>query len=376
MVDRVNESRMLVRLGSEIASAKDALTVNCKRAERASYLARLGKFLQARSELESLRAAYQSTPNAVMSSWLNLLEGLIGHFSNMDSGARGKIQRAHALSSAAGLPRIRGLSAAWLAHMDYLQVDPSSMTRHIVEAFEFSDVNEHSTRARASLILAQAYHFAGKMDLALPWYERSRSHAVSEGDDATVSALMHNMAWLKAQRLRAADCDLASDLTAVESHALLGAESTANFDALIGSTSLRALVPILRAQILIVQGQYEEALKIFDAEMSSAIREGMGRLTADLLADQAWCRFHCGQVEAAFEDAMLAQANININGHFDDRAIAYSRISQTFLALGELTMATTNRSLSITAWYQHTQLQARILEELTKFEQWISTRSE
>jgi hypothetical protein len=364
MSERVKISRMLSRLDAEIASASSTFEADCRRIERAAYRSRLGQFSESRAELEIMRQKYRDSPNVAISSWLNLVEGVVGHFSNMDSSARGKILRAYALSSAANLPRIRALSAAWLAHMDYLQVDVASMARHAAEALQLADEAEHSARSRASLVIAQAYHFAGRLDLALPWYEQARYHAVAEGDDATLSALMHNMAWLRGQRLRATDCGLAPDLAAVEEHALLGADSTANFDSLIGSTSLRALVPILRAQILTVQTQYAEALGIFEAELPSALKDGMGRLQADLLADQAWCRVQCGQCEAALEDAALAEASIDVAGHFDDRALAYGRLAQIYAALGQQCGADANRELAIAAWSGHVLLQTKVVAAL------------
>ncbi|MEP7100922.1 MAG: hypothetical protein ABI781_10455, partial [Burkholderiales bacterium] len=372
MSDRVKPSRMLVRLDAEMAAARSPLEADCKRVELASYLARLGQIGQARSELEEMRRKYALSPNVVMSAWLNLVEGVIGHFDNMDPAARNKILRAHALSSAANLSRVRALTSAWLAHMDYLQVDFASMARHAAEALRLSVDDEHSVRSRVSLVIAQSYHLAGRLDLALPWYGLARSHAAADGDDATLSALMHNMAWLRAQRLRAADCGLALEPTRIERHALLGADSTANFDSLIGSKSLRALVPILRAQILTVRKQYSEALGIFEVELQAAVRDGMGRLEADLLADQAWCRLQCGQRESALRDALLAETSINPTGHFDDRALAYGRLAQTFDALNQFDRAERTRRLAAVAWSGHVILQAEIVQILAPLVQPIT----
>lgn len=288
---------------------------------------------------------YESRPNAEISSWLHLVEGLVTHFNDMSPDARGKILRAHALSSAANSPRVRALSSAWLAHMDYLQVNVDSMALHVQEALRYSGEQDHAVRSRVGLVVAQAYHLADRLDLALPWYGSARNHASAEGDDATLSALMHNMAWLRAQRLRATDCELVACPADEERHALLGVESTTNFDILIGSTSLVALVPMLRAQVLTVRGQYEEALSLFETEMTPALRSGMTRLHADLLADQAWCRLKMQQHEPALREARAAEANIDQDGQFDDRAIAHGRLAQTFSMLGLPADASRNRQL-------------------------------
>ncbi|MBC7735314.1 MAG: hypothetical protein H7306_26060, partial [Bacteriovorax sp.] len=92
---------MELRLEAEIAGAATAIDADCKRAELAGYHARLGRFDEAKSTIAALHHRYDSRPNVAISSWVNLVEGLIGHFSDMDPAARDKVLRAHALSTAA-----------------------------------------------------------------------------------------------------------------------------------------------------------------------------------------------------------------------------------------------------------------------------------
>lgn len=360
MPDSVKPSRMLIRLDAEIAAAPKQIEADCKRAERAAYLSRLGRFAEARAELGELHGRYDRSPHAAISSWINLAEGLLSHFTDMGRVAHDKILRSHAISSAANLLRLRAIGAAWLAHLDYLNVNAASMVHHLKEAIEVSDAKEHSARSRVGLVAAQAYHLAGRMDLALPWYKSARDHALAEGDEATISAIMHNMAWLRGQKLRAASL-VSSNQEQDTNHALLSANSTGNFDLLIGSESLPALVPILRAQILAACGQYSEALQIFDSQLDSAVQEGMGRLQADLLADKAWCRVQVGQVEEALSDALAAEANIDPTGQFDDRALAHGRLAQVFQKTGDFVRAQCHLDLYAQAWKGHVTLQSQIL---------------
>ena len=113
-------SRLLLRLEAGIVNAKSVVEADCLRAERAAYLARLGRFEEVRAELDALRARYDCRPNVKISVWLNLVEGLTIHSREMGQAARDKVLRAHALSGAAGLLQMRALSAGWLAHMDFL----------------------------------------------------------------------------------------------------------------------------------------------------------------------------------------------------------------------------------------------------------------
>jgi tetratricopeptide (TPR) repeat protein len=367
MPDSVKPSRMLIRLEAEIAAAPKQIEADCKRAERAAYLSRLGRFAEARAELGELHGRYDRSPHPAITSWTNLAEGLLSHFTDMGRVAHDKILRSHAISSAANLSRLQALGAAWLAHLDYLQVNVVSMARHLKEAVEISDTREHSTRSRVGLVVAQAYHLAGRMDLALPWYKNSRDHALAEGDEVTMSALMHNMAWLRAQKLRSASL-MSSNQEQDSDHALLSANSTGNFDLLIGSASLPALVPILRAQILAARGEYSEALQLFELQLDSAVQDGMGRLHADLLADKAWCRVQLGQIEQGLSDALAAEANIDPTGQFDDRALAHGRLAQVFEKIGDLVRAECHLDLYTHAWNGHVALQSQILHLLADIE--------
>ena len=278
MPDRVKPSRLELRLEAEIGVAHSVPEADCKRAELAAYRTRLGRVEEVRATLKELHQRYDARPNVAISAWLNLVEGLARYFSDMDPAARDKVLRAHALSSAAGLTPMRALSAAWLAHLDYAQGDVDSMALHVSEALNLSVETNHGARSRASLVVAQSYHLAGDLDTALPWYVKARDHAQTDGDDATISALMHNMAWLRSHELRKRFfLELEND-SATE-HALLSAESTRNFNILIGSVSLNSLIPVLRAQILAVIGREAEALVIsrrFDSLTCASSRRSFG----------------------------------------------------------------------------------------------------
>ncbi len=372
MSDHMKPSRLLKRLEAEIAGAPSLLEADCKRAERAAYLARVGRFDEARAEVAALQRAYADLPNVLISSWLHLVTGLVEHFSDMNPTARDKILRASALSSAANLVQLQALSAAWLAQMDYLRGDPSSMVKRASQALRLADDDDHATQARVALVVAQAYHLSGRIDLALPWYSRVRIHASVDGDEATLSALMHNMAWLRSQRVRMTGW-MQREAGRDEGHALLAAESVANFDAMIGSKSLGALVPVLRAQICAAQGRFEEALAFYEANLETALREGMGRLQADLIADQAWCRVNLGQAERSLADALVAEAHINPQGYLDDRAMAHGRLTQVFARLGDIDRAARHRDSALAAFAGH---EAHQLEILRLLQECAETRSD
>jgi tetratricopeptide (TPR) repeat protein len=336
-------------------------------------LARRGETNEARKTLLELRQKYELHPNVVVSAWLSLAEGLLIHFSDMGQQARDKIHRAFALSAAAGLTQIHALSAAWLANMDYLTGNMAGMARFVGMALKLAAPDNRSALSRANLVVAHAYHLASRLDLARPWYRRAHEHATAEGDDATVGALMHNMAWLRYANLRQEMLGGTSPSPNGE-HALVSVESTLQFDSLVGATSLQTLAPILRAQILSAKERFAEALEAYEENLAPTLREGMARMHAYLLADQAWCRLNLGQVQIAQVEAREAEALLDPRGHFDDRAATHSRLAQVFRALGDLQSSVRHDDLARIPWDGHLQLQQLTIEVLLPFQSPDSSR--
>ena len=351
--------RLVDRLDAFIARHPESFEGDCARAERACYWARQGQYEQATAELDALRRRYEAQPDPAISTWLSLADGLMSHFTDMGVPARDKMRRAHALSSAGRLLPLHSLSSAWLAHMDYTRMDFESMVRHLGQALHLAAADHHSARSRGNLVAAQALHFAGRLDLALPWYQRARTHANAEGDDATISAIMFNMASLRGSNLR--QVALTGEGNAMEGvYALMSAEATVSFDERTGAHSAMPVLPLLRAQILALQGDPVQALAVYEANLNPV--PGMGRMRCANLADQAWCRSQVGQLHAARADALAAEASLGSDTQLDDRAATHSRCAQVFDALGDAEQALRHRDLATSLWQDHRAVQARVID--------------
>ena len=62
MSDRIDPPRLLVRLEAEIAAATSQLEADCKRAERAAYLARLARLEEAQIVVEAVSYTHLTLP--------------------------------------------------------------------------------------------------------------------------------------------------------------------------------------------------------------------------------------------------------------------------------------------------------------------------
>lgn len=334
---KLPKSRVLTRLDAAIAAAETPLAVACLKAERAALLARLGRFDEVRRVLDALRAQHANAGNPVLVAWLCVAEGLMDHYRDQAVSARDRIRRAYALSTAARERPLIAVCAAWLAHFAYVYDDVNGVARHVVEALQEAADDNHAARARACLVIAQSYHWAGRSDVAQPWYQRARDHATADGDATTVSSLMTNRTWISGTHVRLASIfgkeGTVPDPRSVR-EALLGAESAANFDAHVGRHAQRSMARLMCAQLTLVQGEYAAALGLFDAQLQEIVAEGMSYLLPVVYADMAWCKFHLGRTDEALADAQLAQASFGPDCEDESRAAAHGRLAQVLAALG------------------------------------------
>lgn len=360
------KSRLLSSLDAAIAAAPQPVQADCLRAERAGLLARQGQLAEARTVISALQAQYALKSNAAVSGWVALAEGLLSHFSDLNRAAHDKIRRAYALSGVARDTRLQSLASAWLAHMDYAAYDLEPMAHHVAETLQLADADHHGARARACLVAALAYHFGNRFESAQPWYAKARLHANAEGDEAMLSAIMYNMAGLLTDQARQLALTGAHDAASMARRAMLSLESTSNFDALIGTGSLDALVPLNRARICSLQGQWAEAVTLYETHFSDGLLQGLDRMRAWLGADLAWCRLQLGQTEQALKDALAAEVAVAHDRDVDDRASAHSRLAQIFTQLGQTEAAARHGEQASVDWRAHERDQAQAVAVMDK----------
>ncbi|HJW11101.1 MAG TPA: hypothetical protein VJ598_04915 [Albitalea sp.] len=330
-------SRAVSRLDAAIAAASSPIAAACLKAERAGLLARLGRFDEVASVLDELRAQHPNPSNPALAAWLNLAEGLMDHTRELSASARQRIQRAYAFSIAARERPLIAVCAAWLAHFAYVYDDLAGVARHVAEALQEADDDNHAARGRASLVVAQSYHWAGRFDRAQPWYLRARDHAAAEGDAATTGAVMINRAWISGNQVRMASIfgpDAAAPNANPVREALLSVESSGHFDVYIGRNAQRSMARVMRAQLLLAQGDYAQALDLFDAHLPTALDEGLSHMLPVLYGDIAWCKLNLGRADEALADVRAAQAGFGPDCEEEDAASAHGRLAQVLRTLG------------------------------------------
>ena len=356
------DSKLLARLDAALAATRDPIRTACLRAERAGYRARQGHFDRAREELDSLRLQFAMRPHAQVSIWLCLLEGWIAYYENLDHSALDWMKRARALGAAAHLDNLHAIGSAWLAHLHYAHNEFEQAARMVDEALVLAPPGEHAARARASLVVAEACHFAGRFDLAQPWYVEARTQARADDDVQTLSAVNYNLAALQGSHVMKAAVFGGSDMQALIRHAAASVESAGNFDVWIGTLSLGSLLPLMRASIASARGDFERALALYGDDFHSTAEQGQLRVLPALFADRAWCRCQSGDLAGARADVAQAEVRVDASIDNDDLALAHGRLAQVLAVLGESASAQSHERRAHDALAHHRRDQSRVLE--------------
>lgn len=360
-------SPLLKQLDAAIVAAADPLDRACAEAERLVLLARHGYVAHVRSELDALRLVQRRSGSLRLSAWLHLADGLADYYENLAFEARTEVDRAYRESAAARVPRLHAQAAAWLAHFDSVQLDFESMARHVSQALHLAEPDDHATRARACLVIADALYFAADYERAQRWYQAVRRHAMAIGDETTLSALMHNMAQLAGHRAREAALFGSHDPQQVR-QALMAAESSLNFDSGVGTASLNTLASVLRAQLFVLLGRHREALGLFKASLTKALAEGQDRNGNEVAfrSDKAWSHLELGERDAAQQEAERAERTLDERCSIDERALSHQRLAQVWRGLGEAQRAQQHQQRAAEAMAQFRTQRSLILRALDK----------
>lgn len=355
--------KLLDRLDHGISYGRVPREIPFLRAERAVLLVRMGEFERARKELATLRTLPDAQDNVVLSAWLWLGEGLADFFESVEARARDRVLRACALAASARSPRIHALTAAWCAHLDFRAQDYPAMLAHLSEALQAADAEHHCALGRACVVLAGAYHFAGREDLAQPWYARARTHASVEGDGVTLSSIMYNMAALRVCAVRLSELYGQADPQAAQ-RARLGAESSTFLDQSVRAGALSVASWMLRAQALVVHGQYADALALYDTYWDEAMKSGFEASEALFQADRAWCLYNLGRGDEARIAARSAASALMWASEIEERAIAHGVLANTFQPLGLRDQAALHQQHGQREWTLHRQRCDTLLQGL------------
>jgi len=356
------QSRLLESLLAQAKTTTDRVTWARAVCRGASHMARSGKYDAAFNSITAVRTQFGPSLHPEVASWLMLAEGIL-HFCRLNMvSAYDRIQRAYGLAIALKTESAIPSCAAWLALIELNARDHQKMIVHINEALTLSSATDHQARGRATLVVATALQLAGDFEHSRPWYEKARFHATSEGDEATVGAIIYNMAILRMIDIRLAD---AFDMN-IESNierAKAEAAGSGSFDFMTENSTQEPWRLLLKGQKYLLTGEFEEALKYLEPISTYGVTDPKS-LPISIL-DRSWCMLKLGRlVESA---SLRLQAESMLVSVFDaeDRAYFLGRLSQLCRLHGEHERGQKFHELAIDSLAQYRKYQQELLDCLT-----------
>ena len=354
------DSRLLATLNAQASSTRDPVLWARAVCRAASHFARHGMTREALKSIGVVRAQFGNELHHEVASWLMLAEGVLHFFQVQTRESYDRIRRAYGLAVALQTESALPSCAAWMAHFEFNECMYDKMATHLAEALTLAKPDDHQARARASLVMADAFHLAGRYDLARSWYEETRQRAAAEGDEATLSAMLYNVAAFRAANVRLADA-FGLEITKEAHRAKMEAASSFNYDFAIETQGLEFLTKMLCGLISTIQKEYKSAFDIFSSINLTSIPK---RMLGPIYADLAWCCVNLGDLDKGWEFAQLASNSLSDISEADDRAYVACRISEVAVRCNHVEEACAFREAAIFSLETHRSFQERLLTQL------------
>lgn len=314
-------SQLLRRLESSLATCSDPIERAELSARRACLLARRGEIEAAKAAVVDLRGSFGDGRSGRTTVWIMLAEALIHWYGDLNPQALDRIARAQLLSNAMQYRTMIALAAAWKAHIEFDMSNFDSMFKSLGVAAANMDDSNLDASGRVAIVLFNAFALCGDRAQSQLWFMKGRDIAVKAGDQTSIEALQFNRTALGLSVARAEHCveTLGSDaIRCIRSEY----ESARNLQALTGVDALKSHLHLCDQRLLMLESRFQEA-----KEAISVVRgEGPfgGSHFSQCLADLelAYCQFHTGAREAAFDLFSTIDTSSFLDLDIDDQLMA------------------------------------------------------
>lgn len=291
-------SQLLIRLERELASMTDPIKKAEWAARIAANLARLGSFDEAQSTIINLRQVYGDGRSGPVTAWIMLAEGLIHLYKDLSPVALDRIARAQLLGVAMGYTSFVGVASAWKAHIEFEMSKFPAMVDSLKAAIKSAAAEDHDAQTRIAMVITNCFMLCGNFANAQLWFMRGRDHAVKNGDQASIEALLYNRAAFSLSWLRLRHCDVAAQPEELQ-RTRAEVKSSRNLQDLTQISALTNHIQLADARLLILEGEYREAIAKLRAVRDSKpfASHNFSQSLVDL--EICYCQFGQGDIEGA-----------------------------------------------------------------------------
>lgn len=313
------------RLEVSSRSCRDPVQKSLIDAERAYHLARTGGFEAARELLAAIRELSRTCFAPSVAIWVMLSEGIIEFFEDLNPRAYDRFRRAYALSVSLGDEDLQALTSAWMAHIEFNQRDYIGMASSANRCLAIYPRGQSSSHMRMFMVFANSNLYAGNVTKANEYFDRARSIALSDGDRASVGAVVYNRAVLMLNNFR-----LQKFLNVGETVDIgllsVSVESSTAFQGITRNRSLEELPQMCEARLSMIKGDFASALTIFSGIRKSQNRHRGGAKDPLLDVEYATCLAKSG--ERALAKSVLGGVDLqkHIELDNDDQIVFISQL--------------------------------------------------
>jgi len=299
-------------------------------AKRARACGRFSFISHAKNEVAALRQSNKNFDPA-LAAWIIFCEGLIHHFEHLDvHAAMERFRRSYAIAVAIGHAELSAANRAWIANCQFMEGNASVALDQLEAVFGSERKLEPETLARAYLVLADLTSWSGQPEVAKEWYRQARLQAVEYGDLAFQALVMYNSASFHVADMTLQDC-LQRALPESEIRRLsLEVASIVNLDKGIGQPHLSFMIPLLHADMLILERKFSDALILFDMVLENIDSLSPKRLIPKVIMQRAWARAKMNMLTEAANDCRFAEQRTEDCSDIDDLAIIHARLAMIY----------------------------------------------
>ena len=314
-------SQLLERLDRELRLATHEVRRAEILAKKSCYLSRVGKFSESREIIGNLRHEFGDWRSGQIMAWIMLAEGLLHLFERLSPLALDRIKRSQALGLAANDRVIIAVASAWKAHLEFETSNFGLMVRSLHTALANIRDSDHDAYARVAMVICGSFLICGDDKAAQGWFLQSRDHALKDGDDASIEALLYNRAAFTMARLRAASCLGPIDQDQL-SLVRLGIASDTNLQTLIGIGAFTNFIRLCHARLLILEKKFEQAIEALEdvRDCGPFAEYNFSQSFVDL--EIAFCLVRIGRIVEAHERFEKIQWSSFDNFDIDERLVA------------------------------------------------------
>jgi hypothetical protein len=291
-------SQYLNRIDASLGATNDPFVQGELRSRKAAYLARVGRFDEAKSLIAETRVEFSDGRSGRVTCLLMVAEGAVLHYEQFSEVALDRIARALLLAQAMRDPEIIAVTAAWKAYLDFELSRFESMRLALKLSLESAGESDHTALTRCALLKSLGAEFLGLRDAAKSWFKVAHRHAIADGDQASIDALIFNKAAfaLARQRLEWARGRLDVGLLPALKTEL---QSAKNLCQMVGITSFAGHIELSIARLVVLQGDYVAARDIYSSLHEPSGFKPQQASESAIRIETAYCHFGLGQHELA-----------------------------------------------------------------------------